>query len=156
MAKENLQNGLEFGYQKKRSLKRFNQDFDKEKITLTKAGKTFNMYDFIQEGREDTEIMPTLEKYGCIPVQQVDSASMYQDFTAAQDLRGVLDRKIAAENAFYNLPVEIRREFDHNIDNFMKNGEKYIKDRIAKEQAEKEQPVMPKNDNTNSGDVNNG
>lgn len=122
-------------YVRKRAFKRFNQDFD-IKETLTKAGKKFCVYDKIQEAREDTEIIPTLKKYGCIPTYTQDSASMYQDFTAANDLRGVLDRKIAAENAFYNLPAEVRREFDHNIDNFMKNGEKYIKDKIAKEQAE--------------------
>ena len=122
-------------YKRKRALKRFNQDFDKNE-TLTKAGKTFCVYDKIQEAREDTEIIPTLKKYGCIPVTTTDSASMYQDFTQAQDLRGVLDRKIAAENAFYNLPIEIRREFDHNIDRFIKEGEKYIKNRIEKEQAE--------------------
>jgi uncharacterized protein YdaU (DUF1376 family) len=61
---------------------------------------------------------------------------MYQDFTKASDLRGVLDKKIQAENAFYNLPVDIRREFDHDIDKFMKNGGEYINKRIAKEQEE--------------------
>lgn len=143
MAKENTQETAQTPqYKRKRAFKRFNQDFDKNE-TLTKAGKTYCIYDKIQEAREDTEIIPTLKKYGCIPVTTTDSASMYQDFTQAQDLRGILDRKIAAENAFYNLPIEIRREFDHNIDRFMKEGEKYINDRIAKEQAEKakEQPI---------------
>lgn len=125
-------------FKKIRAFKRYNQDFDKEKITLKKAGKEFNVYDWIQENREDTEIIPTLKKYGCIPVQSQDTSTMYQDFTNASDLRGVLDKKIAAEQAFYNLPVEVRREFDHNIDKFMKNGEKYIKDKIEKEKAERE------------------
>lgn len=147
MAKENQENNSP--YKVKRAFKRFNQDFDKDKIFLTKAGKKFNVYDFIQEGRVDTEIEPTLKKYGCVPVYTQDTESMYQDFTAAQDLRGVLDRKIAAENAFYNLPIEVRREFDHNIDNFMKNGEKYIKDRIEKEKPkEQPQPEMPVTDNS--------
>lgn len=157
MAKENLQNSTEFGYQKKHSLKRFCQDFDREKITLTKAGVTFNVYDKIQEAREDTEIIPTLKKYGCIPVQGYDSASLYQDFTQAQDLRGVLDRKIAAENAFYQLPVEVRREFDNNIDRFMKEGEKYLKNKI---EQEKTQNVIsekaPETQNVVSGEQNNG
>lgn len=131
-------------FKKIRGFKRYNQDFNKEKITLKKAGKEFNVYDWIQENREDTEIIPTLKKYGCIPVQSQDTAAMYQDFTNASDLRGVLDKKIAAEQAFYNLPVEVRREFDHDIDKFMKKGEKYIKDKIEKEKAEKEK-LNPKN-----------
>lgn len=157
MGKDNVQNDVVYNFQKKKSTKRFNQDFDKEKITLTKAGVTFNVYDKIQEAREDTEIIPTLKKYGCIPVQTVDNNSMYQNFTDAQDLRGVLDRKIAAENAFYQLPVEVRREFDHNIDRFMKEGKEYIKNRIEKE---KEQNVVTKpveqTQNTVSGEQNNG
>ena len=44
--------------------KRMAQDFNKEEITVTKAGKEINVYNFIQENREDTEIYPTLEKYG--------------------------------------------------------------------------------------------
>lgn len=148
MAKEILQEIIPTPqYKRKRAFKRFNQDFDKNE-TLTKAGKTFCVYDKIQEAREDTEIIPTLKKYGCIPVTTTDNDSMYQDFTQLQDLRGVLDRKIAAENAFYNLPIEIRREFDHNIDRFVKEGENYIKKRrekeqteLAKQQAVKTQPI---------------
>lgn len=148
-------------FKKKKSTKRFNQDFDKTKITLTKAGKTFNVYDKIQEAREDTEIIPTLKKYGCIPVLGTDTATMYQDFTKASDLRGVLDKKIQAENAFYNLPVEVRREFDHDIDKFMKNGGEYINKRIAKEQEEirKQQEAIQQEQNQTTqtgGEVNNG
>lgn len=130
-------------YTPKRAIKRFNQDFDRKKITLTKAGRTFNVYDKIQEAREDTEIIPTLKKYGCIPNIGMDSELAYQDFTTAKDLRGVLDRKIAAENAFYNLPIEVRREFDHSIDKFMQNGEKYITKKIEQEKAEAMNQAAP-------------
>lgn len=158
MAKDNQENRSSF-YEKKRGLKRYTQSFDKDKITLTKAGVTFNVYDKIQEAREDTEIIPTLKKYGCIPVQGYDSEALYQDFTQAQDLRGALDRKIAAENAFYQLPVEVRREFDNNIDRFMKQGDKYLKNKIEQEQAEKaklqaEIPVA-KTESV-QGEINNG
>lgn len=153
MPKDNQENRTSF-YEKKRGLKRYSQSFDKDKITLTKAGVTFNVYDKIQEAREDTEIIPTLKKYGCIPVQGYDSASLYQDFTQAQDLRGVLDRKIAAENAFYQLPIEVRREFDNNIDRFMKEGEKYLKNKIEQEKPKPvEEPAQPV---VSEGEVSNG
>lgn len=158
MAKETIQMELESPFKRLRAIKRFNQDFDKDKITLTKAGVTFNVYDKIQEAREDTEIIPTLEKYGCIPVQSYDSEALYQDFTNATDLRGVLDRKIAAENAFYQLPLDVRKEFDNNIDRFMREGDKYLQDKIAKEKAEKQtqQSEIPVSNTSSNTEVNNG
>ncbi len=102
--------------------KRMSQSFDKEKITLTMAGKTFNLYDKIQEGREDTEIYPTLEKYGCLPNEFKSDAEVMnylaghvQEFDKKYDLRDVSDQKIMAEKLFYNLPLNIRNKFDNDI-----------------------------------------
>lgn len=120
---------LTFKFQKWREKKA--QHFDKDNITLTKAGITYNVYDKIQEAREDTEIMATLIKYGCIEGHiKVDAGKLYDDFTKYSDLRGVLEQKKAAENMFYNLPLDVRQSFNNNIDDFTKNGKEWLQNRI--------------------------
>lgn len=108
---------------------RSQQNFDKEKITIKIKGKDINVYDMIQESREDTEIYPTLEKYGCIDKIKLNRESVYTDWTELQKmqgLRGIKDQQIAAENMFYNLPKEIRKEFDNNINKFTKEAEEFV------------------------------
>ena len=121
------------------------QKFDKSKITLTKAGKTFNVYDKIQEGREDTEIYPTLEKYGCIDRMMLNKQGVYADFQNFNDLRDLKDQQNMATNMFYNLPLETRKEFNNNINTFVKEGEKWLKNKIEDEKPkiEVEKPTQP-------------
>ncbi|QCS36102.1 minor capsid protein [Capybara microvirus Cap1_SP_124] len=126
-------------FKNKKFRERKQQSFDKEKIFVEKCGKKINVYDMIQENREDTEIYPTLEKYGCIDKLMLNREELYEDFTEIQkmqDLRGVNDYKIAAENAFYKLPIEIRKEFDNNINKFTSKGAEYI-NKLKAEDLEK-------------------
>lgn len=105
------------------------QHFDKETIVVEKCGKKINIYDMIQEAREDTEIYPTLEKYGCIDKMMLNREDVYADFTKLQemrDLRGIKDFDIQAKNMFYNLPLEVRKEFDNDINKFTRNADTYI------------------------------
>lgn len=133
---------MEFEFLKWRERK--SQNFKKEEIILTKAGKTFNVYDAIQEAREDTEIYPTLEKYGCIDRMMLDTQGIYGDFTTYKGLRELKEQQKLANQMFYNLPLEIRQTFNNDKNIFMKDGEKWLKNKIAEEAkiaAEKEQPV---------------
>ena len=116
---------MEFEHLKWR--KRKSQSFDKTQIFLTKAGKKFNVYDKIQEAREDTEIIPTLKKYGCIDPMELNHHAVYGDFREFNDLRTLKEQQIKANNMFYNLPLETRQKFNNDINQFMKDGEKYIK-----------------------------
>lgn len=131
------------------------QKFDKSKITLTKAGKTYNVYDKIQEAREDTEIYPTLEKYGCIDRMMLDSQGVYADFQNFNDLRDLKDQQNMATNMFYNLPLETRKEFNNNINTFVKEGEKWLKNKIEEEKA-KAELEMPKVDYSETPSVQKG
>lgn len=107
------------------------QEFDKDKITVTMAGKTYNQYDKIQEAREDTEILETLKKYGCIEGHIIeDPNKMYADFTGLTDLRGIKDAQLKAEELFYNLPLEDRQYFNNNINEFTLNGKEYLEKKI--------------------------
>lgn len=137
---------------------RKSQDFNREEITLTKASKTFNVYDKIQEAREDTEIYPTLEKYGCIDRMIINAPDVYADFTQFKGLREIKDQQKMAQNMFYNLPVETREVFNNDINVFMKDGEKYIKklmeeQTLEKTELAKEQGTISKNEKT---EINNG
>lgn len=118
---------------------RASQHFDKEKIVFEKKGKKINIYDFIQEGREDTEIYPTLEKYGCIDKMILNREDVYADYTELQkmqDLRGVKDFEIQAKTMFYNLPLEVRKEFDNDINKFTRGADNYIA-KLREEDAKK-------------------
>lgn len=111
------------------------QKFDPEKIIIKKAGKTINVFDWIQSGREDTEIYPTLEKYGCIDRMVMNTQGIYDDFTKFKDLRGIKEQQQAAEAMFYQLPLEVRQKFNNNISTFTKDGEAYLKKKLAEEKA---------------------
>lgn len=129
-------------FRKRGNRERMAQSFDKEKITMKRAIGEVNVYDFIQEGREDTEIYPTLEKYGSIDVMKINRGKeeqLFQDFTDIQELdgyRGVLDYQKKAKEMFYSLPLEVRKEFNNDINKFTQNGHEYLKNKIDKYKAE--------------------
>ncbi len=117
---------------------RKSQTFDKSKIVLKKAGKTYNVYDKIQEAREDTEIYPTLEKYGCIDRMMLDTKGVYADFTNFKGLREMKEQQQMADQMFNNLPLETRKIFNNDKNVFMRDGEKWLKNKIAAEEAAKQ------------------
>ena len=125
--------------------KRMQQDFDAETIEVIKAGKKINVYQSIQENREDTEIYPTLEKYGCIEdtikAMEKNKQEIYQDLRGIKDLRGVLQQQQEAQNLWDNLPLEVRREFGHNSNEFMEKGENWLKNKIDAE-IKANQPII--------------
>jgi hypothetical protein len=114
---------------------RMAQTFDKDTITLTKAGKTFNVYDKIQENREDTEIYPTLEKYGCIDRMMLDTQGVYADFQEFKGLREMKEQQIKADEMFNSLPLDVRLQFQNDKNLFMRDGEKWVKKLIDKQTA---------------------
>lgn len=123
-------------YKKRGNRQRMAQEFDKEKITFKRAGKEINIYDFIQASREDTEIIPTLEKYGSIEVMKINKQNaeeMYQDLTEVQSLggyRGMLDYQQKAKELFYQLPSDVRKEFNNDHRQFAENGRNYLNKKI--------------------------
>lgn len=129
----------DFDYLKWR--KRKSQSFDKANITLKKAGKEINVYDAIQANREDTEIYPTLEKYGCIDRMMLNSEGVYADFTIFKGLREIKEQQEMANNMFYNLPLEIRQVFNNDKNIFMRDGEKWLKNKINEEKVAKEKEL---------------
>ena len=132
--------------------KRNAQSFDLENIFTIKAGKKYNNYEAIQAAREDTEIYPTLEKYGSIEAassvmnRTKDQLEGYgADLRGVTNLRDVFEMQRAAEIMWQNLPLDIRREFNHSQEDFIKNGQKWINDRIKQIDTERKEAAAKEN-----------
>lgn len=108
------------------------QAFDKEKITLTKAGQTYNVYDAIQAANVDTDIVEVMKKYHC----QQDEAlafmekkggmkGIYADFAQMQEeattFPEIFALKKHADQTFANLPSEIREKYGNNLEKFFED-----------------------------------
>ena len=113
------------------------QDFteSKENYKITQYGETYPMYDFIQDNRIDTEIIPTLEKYGVAKGMEKlkrydpeNAEKYYGDFRSIKgDFRNLLDQQIAAEKMWKSLPLDLRAKFGHSQKEFLEKGEKWLK-----------------------------
>lgn len=134
---------------KERSEK-YAQNFDKEKITITMKGQTFNMYDYIQAGREDTEIYPTLEKYGNLQPLERPAEDIIADFSANMDLRDLAEQENRLRTLFDNLPLKEKQIFKNDYYRFKTDGLDYYTKKAQKEieaLQKKQTTVPPKNDN---------
>lgn len=109
------------------------QTFDPAKNVINKKGQKINLYDFIQENREDTEIYPTLEKYGCIDKIIVDKPKIYAEFKELMNLRDIHEQERKANNLWESLPFDIRKEFGNDRLNFMQNGKQWLEGKIKAE-----------------------
>lgn len=119
------------------------QYYDKDNIFIEMRGQKINVYQMIQEAREDTEIIPTLEKYGCIEKLGLDPQKVYTDMKELSDitdLRQIYQAKEKADKLWKQLPIEVREKFNNNAHEFMKNGQKWLEEKIAKAQ-QKQQPT---------------
>ena len=109
------------------------QNYDRTKIEITKAGKTYNLYDSIQAQREDTEIYPTLEKYGNLDVMRRTPIENYEEFNTAINMQDLLMQDKHLEEIFDNLSSEDRKEFNNNFYEFKQKGLKYFTKKAQKE-----------------------
>lgn len=136
------------------------QTFNKDEIFIIKAGKKINMYQMIQEAREDTEIYPTIEKYGTIEKLKLNTEEVYADVSNAMNLRNALDKSREIENVWYNLPLETRQEFNHSPKEFAERGYDWLNKKIEanKPKPEIKQPEIkqPEIKQPKTGAENNG
>lgn len=116
--------------------------------TVTRNGVKHNLYQLIQDGREDTEIMPTLEKYGCIDRMVLNREMLYGDFTEMGDLRTIKEQQMKATEMWAKLPQEVKHQFNNDKYEFAKNGLQWLKDTEPKPEVTEPdvttQPVNPK------------
>ena len=118
-----------------------------KKAIIIKQGKEIDVDAMIQAGREDTEIYPTLEKYGCLDKLEIDNKGVYGDFREIKSLENIIEQNEKATNLWNNLPLEVREKFGNDKTKFLNEGEKWLKNKIQSEnkyqeqkQEQKEQP----------------
>lgn len=116
-------------FKKRNERTRMQQTFDKNSITMKRAGQEINVYDFIQANREDTEIYEVLEKYGCIDKIKKTDEALYADITEIQKLdglRGMVEKQKQAKMMFDQLPIEVRKEFNNSLNEFSLKAPAYL------------------------------
>lgn len=116
---------------------KFPQFYDRKNITITKAGKTYNVYEAIQAANEDCDIYKTLEKYGIVEPSFTDveqffnnkanAKAFYGDFSEFDGNMHPADFQAKAEEKWYNLPLAIRNAFGNSLEEFSKHGIEDIK-----------------------------
>lgn len=119
----------------------------KENYSITQYGERYNLYQHIQNAREDTEIIPTLEKYGMAKGMEKlkrynpeDAAKYYGDFSQLSDFRNLMDKSKKADEMWKGLPLEIRQQFGNSQREFMEKGGAWLK-KQHEEYIAKQQPV---------------
>lgn len=125
---------------------RKNQDYDKEKITITKAGKTYNVYDAIQAANVDTDIYEVMKKYHIMEDEAIKlmeekggEKAIFQDIRALQakikDIGDIQQVAQEAKEMFENLPVDIKSKYGNNLS-------LWFEDQKKKEEAEKNKQIQ--------------
>lgn len=104
------------------------------KPTFVKFGKTINVQEYIEEARVDTEIYPTLEKYGCLKPLERTPSEIYGDFTEYNDLRNNLEKAKKIKEMWNNIDTKIKNEFNNDMNEFIDRGMQWAKNKIEQEQ----------------------
>lgn len=121
-----------------------------ENPTIRRKGKDVDAQDYINSFKADTEIYSIIEKYGSIEKIPMDTQIIESDLQGIKDRRDILDAQIKSERLWNSLPLEVRKEFGNNINEFRQNGLKFFKDLNKKlQQQQQAEQTTP---NTEEGD----
>ena len=89
-------------------------------IKVVETGKT-NIYEKIQASKDETLVYNILDRFNAGDVSVLNQRKgEYGDFTnAPKTLVEAQQALINAENYFYALPLEVRKEFNHSVSEFL-------------------------------------
>lgn len=118
----------------------YEQKFDIKNTTYKKGGKEINIFDEIQANRIDTEIIPTLRKYGNLKPLEVDYKGLYGTFQD-MNLRDAYEAKQKADEMFEELPKELKAIFNNDPKEFYDKAPKWLEEKIKTMQ-----PTTPTNE----------
>lgn len=107
-----------------KSRTRKGESYCKEKILIRQYGRLVNLYKLIQSRNIDTEIYPTLKKYGSIKPMEITSEWITTGMNALNSIKDIDELNRAAENEFLNLPTELQAKFDYNYAKFAQYAQK--------------------------------
>ena len=109
---------------------------------LKKYGQELDVREWINENNVDCEIYETLEKYGTVKQRQADLPQIVGEMEQL-DLRKFLDRQIATENLWKSLPLDVRKEFKNNENEFMEKGIEWMNNKIEELKPKEPTPQEP-------------
>lgn len=98
---------------------------DDGSICVVETGKT-NLYEKIQASKDETLVYNILDKFNAGDVSVLQQRrGTYGDFTdMPETLVEAQQTLIDAENYFYSLPLEVRKEFNHSVSEFLSSASK--------------------------------
>lgn len=99
----------------------YGKEVDKEgKVHIVETGKT-NIYEKIQASKDETLVYNILDRFNAGDVTALNQRKgSYGDFTAMpKTLAEAQQSLIDAENYFNSLPLEVRKEFNHSVTEFL-------------------------------------
>lgn len=116
------------------------------KAVVEQAGKKINWKKFTQENNVDLDIYEVREKYDGQYANRLkyDAEIEKAEIDHTMTLEKVYERNKAIRNQWLSLPLEVRKEFDNDINNFTDNGQKWLNDKVQKivqERKEKEAKI---------------
>ena len=115
-------------------LELFQEEFDKDgKKIIVNIGKT-NIYDKIQEGKENTEISHILERIalGDLSVLRSQQPQYIDATTLPKTLMEANNIVLKAKQEFEKMPKEVREKFDYSPDEYVNTmGTKEWLDKMA-------------------------
>ena len=118
---------------------------DTEAIVM-QAGKPINWKRFTQENNVDLDIYEVRAKYDgeyrnrLKYDPEVEAAEIDHTMT----LEKVFERNKAIKNQWLNLPEEVRREFNNDVNEFTDRGQSWLREKIEKTRKEREKQEEPK------------
>lgn len=119
---------------KRKNVKKF---IDTNKCVV-QAGKVICWKKFIQENNKDLNIYEVLEKYNGKYVNrlkydpEVEKAEIDHTLT----LDKVFERQERLKEQFLNLPLEVRKEFNNDVNEFTDRGQTWLAEKIKTIQKE--------------------
>ena len=89
-------------------------------VQVVETGKT-NIYEKIQASKDETLVYNILERFNAGDISALQQRKgQYGDFTdMPKTLVEAQQTLIDAENYFYSLPLEVRKEFNHSVSEFL-------------------------------------
>jgi len=95
------------------------------KVQIVETGKT-NIYEKIQASKDETLVYNILDRFNAGDVNALNQRQgTYGDFTdMPRTLAEAQQALIDAENYFYTLPLDVRKEFNHSVSDFLASAGK--------------------------------
>lgn len=99
-------------------------------------GKNISIREFTNKNAVDTNIYEVIEKYrGDLKMSAAELNQFHneiaQELKEIKNLPDALMQMKAAEEAWKNLPIDIRKDFGNSIQRFIKNGSSYLNKKIT-------------------------